>query len=750
MHLKDLLKIRKFQKERSDHTMFIRLARYYAAFLLTFALLAGSLPIAAFVPDEGMYTPDQISRLPLKKRGLKIPVSQLYDPSAPSVSDAIMRVNISTGGFGTGEFVSPEGLILTNHHVGFDALVASSTESRDLAAEGFTATSIKDELPAKGYTLMITKRVEDVTAKVLEGTESLSGEARTEKLEANRKALETAEQSRAADSTVRVQELNDGLYYYLYETQLIKDVRVVYAPPQNIGFFGGDPDNFEWTRHTGDFTFLRAYVSPNGEFAEYSKDNVPYKPKKYLTISLDGISDGDFVMVMGYPGGTTRYRESSSIAYSQNVNFPFIADYVRSWSEALSLVSEEEPEKAIPLQTEIFSLNNAQKVYEGNVVAMKRADIIGRRQKLESRIATWINSDAARRSKYGDLFGEFEKIASIYYKTAARDRAIGIFPSSSTTKAFAAAYSAIGAVSEGRPLGSNEEERSKAKEKIEAVFEDFDPILEREMIKFFLRKIRELPEGQKFLPAEKLFGGLGKKERSEAEAKFAAKVADRFSSAEKVIAIYDTPLNKLMEEMPDVVSLSLGLREARADYGARTAVFNKEISPLRLKYEKALSEFEGRSLYPDANGTLRFTYGNVKGYSPREAVIYKPFTTLRGVIEKDTGVEPFDVPERLKELQAAGDFGVYGSGGSVPVNFLSTTDIIGGNSGSPVLNGKGEQVGIVFDGNYEGLGNDIFFSDDYDRTISVDIRYVLFLTERFGTAGWILKEMSIKKPKSRK
>ena len=729
--------------------MLNKITRYYTAFFLILTIFAATLPAVAFVPDEGMYTPGQVSELNLKKRGLKIPASEIYSPTAPSISDAIMRVNIATGGFGTGEFVSPEGLILTNHHVGFDALVAASSEDNDLATNGFAASSRANELPATGYTLMLTSRVEDVTAKVTAGTEELSGDALAAKLEENRKALETAEQAEAKNSTIRIQELNDGLYYFLYETQTIKDVRLVYAPPRNIGFFGGDPDNFEWTRHTGDFTFLRAYVAPNGDFAEYSKDNVPYKPKKFLTISLDGISENDFVMVMGYPGGTTRYRESASVKYNQKISYPFIADYVQSWSDALNLISEEEPEKAIPLQSEIFSLNNTVKVFEGNVDAMRRADIIDARKNQESQMAAWIDADAARRAKYGSLFSDLELIAKTHYKTAARDRVISIFPSGSTTQAFLLAYAAITAVADGRGLGANEEAKKKALEAIDAVYEEYDPILEREMIKFFLFKMSELPEDQKFAPAEALFGDLEGKDRRAAEAAFAEKIASRFDSPESIKSLYDKNLDELTQEMPDIVKFVLGLRESKADFAVRTAKFNKEIGPLRLKYERVLSGYEGKKLYPDANGTLRFTFGNIKGYSPREAVIYKPFTTLRGVIEKDTGKDPFDVPEKLKELQAAGNFGVYGKDGTVPVNFLSTTDIIGGNSGSPVMNGRGEQVGIVFDGNYEGLGDDIFFSNDYGRTISVDIRYVLFLTERFGSSGWILKEMSIKKPKGK-
>lgn len=745
----DLNKIRKFQEELSDQMLSNRISRFYTAFFLFIFILAGTIPAGAFKPDEGMYAPGQIAGLNLKKRGLKIPASAIYNPNAPSISDAVMRVNIATGGFGTGEFVSPDGLILTNHHVGFDALVAASTKENDLATNGFAASSRANELPATGYTLMLTKRVEDVTSRVVAGTEGLSGKELAEKLEANRKALESEEQAKSKDSNIRVQELNDGLYFFLYETQTIKDVRVVYAPPRNIGFFGGDPDNFEWTRHTGDFTFLRAYVGPNGEFAEYSKDNVPYKPKKFLTLSLEGISEGDFVMVMGYPGGTSRYRESAAIEYAQNISYPFIADYVKSWSEALSLISEEEPEKAIPLQSEIFSLNNALKVYQGNVVAMKRADIVDVRKQQEAAMESWINADATRKAKYGSLFSDLNKIAETHYKTAARDRVISIFPSGSTTKAFLLAYSAIGAVADGKGLGANEEEKQKTLGRINAVFKDHDTILEREMIKFFLGKLSDLPEDQKFEPAEELFGRFEGKARRKAEAAFAEKIAKRFDTPESITGIYTKSLAELKQEMPEIVDLALGLRAAKADYALRTAAFMQAISPLRLQYEEVLSGFEGKALYPDANGTLRFTFGNIKGYSPREAVIYEPFTTLRGVIEKDTGVPPFDVPEKLKELQAADNFGAYGKNGSVPVNFLSTTDIIGGNSGSPVLNGKGEQVGIVFDGNYEGLGDDIFFSNDYGRTISVDIRYVLFLTERFGSAGWIMKEMSIKKPKKK-
>ncbi|QQS42639.1 MAG: S46 family peptidase [Acidobacteriota bacterium] len=722
--------------------------RRYAVRLVVVLILFSLVPVSAFVRDEGMYAPDQISRLPLKKRGLKIDPSELYDPSKPTISDAIVRVNIPTGGFGTGEFVSADGLVLTNHHVGFDALVEASTSDNDLGDKGYSATSRVNELPAKGYTIILTKRVENVTAKVLQGTESLSDEAREARIAANIAVLERAEKANRPGSQISVQELNEGFFYYLYETETIKDVRIAYAPPKSIGFFGGDPDNFEWTRHTGDFTFLRPYVAPDGTFAEYSPDNVPYKPKRHLKISLEGVDEGEFVMVMGYPGGTTRFRESATIEYAQNVNFPYIAEYVKTRSETWSRIAEEQPERAVELQAEIFNLNNAEKLYSGNVEAMKRANVVEQRREQERALAKWIDSDPGRKARYGDLFEKIDRLTTTFYRDSKRDRALSIFPSGATTKAFAAAYAAM--ASAGQRPAAGPEDKKKRETAVKAAFEGWDPVFETEMIRFFLRKIDELPDGQRFAHLDSLLGDKKGKERRAAESELASKIVDAFDTPGKVLAIYDMSLEQIEQKYPDISGLVFALQESKAHIADRAGLFEEEIAPLRLKYRQALAEWKNAEPYPDANSTLRFSFGNVKGYSPREAVTYHPFTTLAGVLEKDTGIEPFDVPDKLKELFKKGDFGVYGEQGSLPVNFLSDTDIIGGNSGSPVLNGRGEQVGLVFDGNYEGLGNDMFFNPARGRTISVDIRYVLFLTEKFGDSGWLLNEMEIRKPKGKK
>lgn len=712
--------------------------RFFASLLLlvTISLSTAAPGLAAFF-DEGMFTPDQISRLPLARLGLKIKASDIYDPVNGGLSEAIIRLDTGC----TGEFISPDGLILTNHHCGFDALVSASTVEKDYGKDGYKADSRMNELPAKGYSISIPKRVQDVTAQIVAGTENMTGDAKTKAITDNIAKLEAGEKSKIpAGNTVRVQAVSSGYFYYLYEYQQIKDIRVVYAPPRNIGFFGGDPDNFEWTRHTGDFTFLRAYVAPDGSAATYSTNNIPFKPRKFLTISLNGIKENDFVFAMGYPGGTTRYRESQAVEFAEKTDYPFRYDYLTAWINALEKIAETDEAKRVSLQSDIFSLANSQKLYLGGVQAMRRGGIIAQKKADEAKFTAWVNANPARRAKYGSLLSDINAASIDYYRTGARDRLVRTFPNAGNTPVFKQVADAIVAVSQNKQLTA--EKRTE----IQNSYKDREPLLEREMIKFFLRQASNLPAGQKYSVVENAFGKYQQPvARRQAEEMFAASIADNkdFDSPEKIYALYGKSLNDLRKDYPTIVNFVLGHAQEQTAIAGRIGAFNNKINNLRLLYMEGMSEMDNTRPYPDANFTERFTYGYVKGYQPREAVIYKPFTTLKGVIEKDTGVEPFDVPQKLKDLQRMHDFGRYGVGDSIPVNFLATTDIIGGNSGSPVMNAYGEQVGIVFDGNYEGLGNDIFYNPDYGRTIAVDIRYVLFLVEKFGNAGWILNEMKI-------
>ena len=706
-------------------------------------LLIGSFFMSATllfaVVDEGMYTPTQIAGLNLKKRGLKIPASEIYNPAGGGLSEAVVRLSIGC----TAEFVSPEGLILTNHHCGFDALVSASSPGKDLVETGFKANNRGEEIAAKGYIVFITQREEDVTSRVRAGTENLSGDALAAALKKNADSVQAEEQAKApAASTVRVQMLNSGYYFYLYQTAQVKDVRVVYAPPRNIGIFGGDPDNFEWTRHTGDFTFLRAYVAPDGSPAEYSPSNVPFKPKRFLKANIGGLKENDFVFVMGYPGSTARYRESQSIAYARDANLPFLSQWLDARSAALRLIGETDEKKRIEFQSEIANFDNYRKKYGGDVEMLIRADAVAEREAQEAEFAKWIAADAGRQAKYGTVLSELKALSEATNATAKRDVVIGRFVSPSLTPVLRQVVDLVTFEASGKTM--SDAERVTKLEEIKKGYEGRQPVYEREMIKFYLRKLAELPNGLKFAPAEKLFGSLEGNARRAAEEAFAESIATgEFSNPEFMAGRYGPHTMEYVESRAKILEFAKGLAAERAALGARTASFGAKIDGLRLLYQQGMAEMKGITPYPDANSTLRFTYGNIKGYSPREAEFRTPFTTMKGMWEKDTGVNPFDMPQRLKDLQKAKDFGPYGEGDSVVVNFLADTDIIGGNSGSPVLNGNGEQVGLVFDGNYEGLGNDYYFSPSKSRTIAVDIRFVLFVTEKFGGAKWIVDEMTL-------
>ena len=713
--------------------------RFFVSLILMAAVLQTSVSFTFGRFEEGMFTPDQIAKLPLAKKGLKIRPIDIYNPNGVSLADAVVRLSIGC----SAEFVSPDGLILTNHHCAYDALVAASTPQMNYGELGYKADSRANELQAKDYQVFLPERNEDVTVKITAGTENLTGDAKDQAIKKNVDDLQKAEQAKApAGSTVRIQNLNNGFYYYLYQTKAIKDIRVVYAPPYNIGQFGGDPDNFEWTRHGGDFTFLRAYVAPDGSSAEYSPNNVPYKPKKFLTINANGLKDNDFTFILGYPGSTVRYRESQQIDFAQNVNYPFIVNYLSAQADALEEIGKDDEAKRVKLQGDVFSLRNSIKAYDGGVKAMKRANIVTQRKADEAKLSAWINANPARRTKYGNMLADFSSIYQSYYTTSARDRILRTLPGAATPAAqtpmpvFKLVFDAAQAVQKGTSL------TDAKREEIQAVYKEREPVVEREMIKYFLQALAELPANQKFAPVENIFARFKGKDRRSAEETFAESIAEKdFTTPESIYTLYNLKPADFQKKYLNIYNFMNELAAEQGNIAVRLQRFGAEANRLRLLYIEAMSEMKGQKAYPDANSSLRFTYGNISGYKPREAVTYAPFTSLKGVIEKDTGVAPFDVPQKLKDLQRTRDFGRYGLGDSVPVNFLSTNDIIGGNSGSPVMNAYGELIGVAFDGNYEGLGNDIFFNPDYGRTINVDIRYVLFVTEKFGGAGWILNEL---------
>ena len=715
--------------------------------LLTFIVAYMPLRIRA---DEGMLLPDTINKLPvseLNRRGLKIPLTDVYNPNGVSIKDAVVIV-----GGGTGEFVSPEGLLLTNHHVAFDALVSASDATNDYGTKGFTARTRADEMPANNYTVTITQDLKDVTSEVLGSVSTLPAAERSAAIQKKIDSMEAAGSRPADGIQVRVMPMLEGLSYYQFTYLILQDVRIVYAPPKSIGFFGGDPDNFEWPRHCGDFAFMRAYVGPDGKPAPYSKSNVPFKPKKFLSLSMAGVKEGDFMMVMGYPGSTRRYRESYSVVYNQDISLPFQVDLYTRQIEILERVGRGDPALRVKLQSAIFDLSNTLKNFDGSVTAMRRAGLADKKRADEAQFTRWLNADPARKTKYGEVLPSLEKAYEALTATAQRDLLLPqIFGASNllgvTFLAQRVAAEKEKPESERNPaLGAVAVARVRAQ--LDPIFADRNTTVERELLAYLLMKAAELPAGQRIDAVEKRFGNLQGEARRRAEEDFARSIVDnkRFSNAAGLSALFDLSATQLRELHEPLIEFASELGAEVQSVQQKTQVFNATVTRWRPLLIEGMSEMRGATPYPDANRTLRFTYGEIRGYVPHEATTYSPFTTLAGVIEKDTGREPFDVPQKLKQLFQAKDFGAYAGPNNtpVPVDFLSTTDIIGGNSGSPILNGKGEQVGIIFDGNYEGLGNDFFYNDATGRAIAVDIRYVLFITEKFGDAGHILRELEIR------
>ena len=456
-------------------------------------------------------------------------------------------------------------------------------------------------------------------------------------------------------------------------------------------------------------------------------------------------------MVMGYPGSTRRYRESYSVAYNQDVAMPFIIDVFNKQIEELQNVGKGNRELQIKLQSRIFEISNTLKDLEGSVIAMRREGIVDKKRAEEAAFARWISENPDRQKKYGEVLPSLEKAYAELTKTAQRDLMVQQFASLSDVFEVLSLVNRVAAEKEKPQSDRNANLMMtvlRARGALPEIFAERNGAVERAMFIFLLRKAAELPAGQKIDAVEKRFGNLHGDARIRAEEDFARTFTEgkNFATAEAVNALFEKTPAQLKELNEPLIDFAGEIGELGAQIGANQRAFNATVSLLRPLLVQGMSEMHGNKPYPDANRTLRFTYGDVKGYVPHDAAIYQPFTMLSGVIEKDTGREPFDVPAKLKQLYRARDFGPYATpdGQNVPVDFLSTTDIIGGNSGSPIMNGRGEQVGIIFDGNYEGLGNDFFYNEAKGRAIAVDIRYVLFIADKFGGAGYILKELDIK------
>ncbi len=702
-----------------------------------------SLSLTVFA-QEGMWLLTQLDRLDLAGKGLQIGSKDIYNPDGACLSRAILQI-----GGGTGSFVSPDGLVLTNHHVAYTAIQRASTTEADYLENGFLAKTRQDEIRAPGYKALIVTGIRDVTDEILAAVKDISDPVeKDKKTDEKMKEIREKQSKDRKDVVVKIASMYNGRQFLEFTCREFKDIRIVYAPPSSIGNYGGETDNWMWPRHTGDFSFLRVYVAPDGSSREYDPANVPYKPEVWLKTAREGVKDGDITFILGFPGFTTRYRSSTSVYWNQEINYPFT---IKNFSEIISLIEDltrNDPAGKLKTASLVKGLANTLKNYQGKVDGMKKTNFLQEKKDFEKEFLTWANSRKDLKEKYAGLLDQ-EKAAYLpLEKTRERDNIAGLFGGLSGTLC-GIAQQLYADAKEMEKSGEKPDEASLKKkmkeisEQLSFAFNDYDEPVDKALFARALEMAGKLPSDQRITAVDKISGQPGFNIRTFTEKAYAF---TKLKDPEYVKALIGKSPLELEQTGDPFILLAAGLYPLNEEINKTQSAFAATVIDIRRQYMEALYEWKGKAMYPDANGTIRFTSGRIKGYKPGNAVWYEPFTGLAGVVEKHTGTDPFNAPEALIRLSRDKDFGKWAdkSMNDVPLAFLSLCDITGGNSGSPVMNARGELAGVVFDGNYEAMISDWQYDENLQRAITCDIRYVLFITEKFAGAGHILKEMQIR------
>jgi len=693
--------------------------------------------------DEGMWPVSEIRKLDLRAKGLEIPPEEIFSPDRIGLVYGIVQLGA------TGSFVSGDGLILTNHHVAFGAAQAASTGGNDYIRNGFLARTRSEEIEAKGMTARITESFRDVSAEVLAAVKpSMDAAARTKAAERKTKEIVAAAEKANPGKRAEVAEMFAGKTYVLFLYTYLKDIRLVYVPPRSIGEFGGEADNWMWPRHTGDFSFLRAYAGPGGAPADFSRANVPYKPKRFLKVAPQGVRENDFVFLLGYPGRTYRHTTSPFLAYEEEVRMPYVADWYAWQIAVMEKMGEGDRAVALKHAARIKGLANTMKNYRGKLQGMERVGIVDRKKEEERLLESFIAADPARKARYSGLLARFAAVYGEMRKNAEYRMVMSYLRSNVNLLNFACT---INEASIERPKKDIERESAymdrnfaQTTRRIGLALDNYYEPTDRAILKELLLRGARLDEARG-LPGFAAIAAAP--DRAKAAEAFVADLFSRTRLAEKdfVLAALDRAGADLKVMDDPFVKLAASLYPEYKKLRAREDAWSGTLDALYPLLLEVKAQFQARDFIPDANSTLRLTFGRVKGYSPADAVHYGPFTTLDGVLEKTTGHEPFDTPSKLFDLRQAEDFGRFKPEGfkSVPACVLYDADTTGGNSGSPVLNARGELVAVNFDRTYEATINDYAWSPDYSRSIGVDIRYVLWVTEKFAGAAFLLDEMGV-------
>lgn len=693
--------------------------------------------------DEGMWIPMLINKnyAEMKRLGLKLTAEDIYNINNASLKDAIVQF----GNGCTGEIVSDEGLIFTNHHCGYGQIQAHSTVEHDYLADGFWAMSKAEELSNPGLTVKFLVRMEEVTAKVLVALKDTMTEKERDRAIADIFKKIESETINGTGNDAIIKSFFDGNQYFMFVYEIYKDVRLVGAPPSSIGKFGGDTDNWMWPRHTGDFSIFRVYMGKDGKPAEYSVDNVPYKPKHSLPVSLNGVKADDFAMILGFPGRTNRYLNSYGVKQNIEILNPSI---VKIRDKKLEIMREGmNSNHIIKIQyaSKYARTSNYWKYFIGQTQQLVQNKVYEKKVAIENEFTNWVNSDSKRKAKYGNVLSEIEKSWTELkdynlLKNYLNEAVFGVELFAFSNK-FQLLYNGL---RKNANDSNNVVLANELIQELDIFYKDLDLNTDKKLFISLMNMFnQDIPTA--FQPT--IFKEIIKKHKGSLE-KYADYAYSKsiFISKQEILKFLKKPDYKTLDKDPIFNAMYSIVGNYRKHVAKYKPVEDNRDKNIRLFIEGTLEMNPEKNFYPNANSSMRITYGTVKDYAPRDAVEYELFTKIEGIIEKENDEsDEFIVPKKLKELYEAKDYGIYGEDGTLKVCFLTTNDITGGNSGSPVINANGELIGIAFDGNWEAMSGDISFEQSVQRTIVVDIRYVLFIIDKFAGAGHLVKELKIAK-----